>query len=222
MHFLQLEEQVVISICLTPLFRDGNTEESIHLLCRLAVLTTGACERCFGIECQLLEAVVEHVASQLTHQIDHVLLRRTLQHLWQLVELILQRDTATFCFGIGHDSNERFVVMVHRIDRALTVVGTTRHLCPEGFDLRFDGINIDITDYDDRLVIRTIPFMVVVPQGLVFKIIDHRRIADHVTLRVLRTRVHLRVHLFPDTTTRRTTRTPFLEDDTTFGIDFFR
>ena len=222
MHLLQLEEQVVEGVGLATLFRDSDTIESVHLLRCLAVLTSGAGERCFGIECQFLEAVVEHVASQLAYQIKHILLRRTLQHVGQLVELILQRDTAAFGFGIGHDSNERFVVMVDGIDRTLAVVGTTRHLCPQSLDLRFDGIDIDVTYHDDRLIIRTVPFMVVVPQGLVLKIIDHRRVSDHVTLCVLCTRVHLRVHLFPYTTTRGTTCTPFLQDDTTLGIDLFR
>ena len=63
--------------------------------------------------------------------------------------------------------------------------------------------------------------MVVVAQRLICEIIDDRGVADDVTLRVLGTRVHLRVHLFPYTTARRATRTPFFEDDAALRIDLF-
>ena len=63
--------------------------------------------------------------------------------------------------------------------------------------------------------------MVVVAEGLVCEIIDDRGVTDDVTLSILRTRVHLRVHLFPYTTARRATCTPFLEDDASLRIDLF-
>ena len=170
---------------------------------------------------ELREAVIEHVASQLADEVEHVFLRRSLHSFGQLVELILHRHAAAFSFFIRHDSHQRFVVVVDRIDRPLAVVGTTRNICPEGFDLRLYGINIDVAHYDDRLVVRTVPFMVVVTQGLISEVIDDGGIADDVTFGVLGTRVHLRVHLFPYTATRCATCTPFLEDDAALCIDLF-
>ena len=111
--------------------------------------------------------------------------------------------------------------MVDGIDRPLAVVGTTGDIRPEGFNLRLDGIDVDVTHYDNRLVVRSVPFMVVVTEGLVCEIIDDRGVADDVTFGVLGTRVHLRVHLFPYTPACRATRTPFLEDDAALRIDLF-
>ena len=112
--------------------------------------------------------------------------------------------------------------MIDRVYRTLAEVHTTRHIFPELFDLRLDSIHIDIADNDDRLVVRSVPFMVVVAQRLILEVIDHGRVADHVALCILRTWVHLRVQFFPDTTLRRTTRTPLLQNDTALGIDLFR
>ena len=111
--------------------------------------------------------------------------------------------------------------MVDGIDRPLAVVGTAGNIRPEGFDLRLNGIDIDVAHYDDRLVVRTVPFMVVVAEGLVCEIIDDRGVTDDVALGVLGTRVHLRVHLFPYTPARRATCTPFFEDDAALRIDLF-
>ena len=139
----------------------------------------------------------------------------------QLVELILHGHAAAFRFFVRHDSHQRFVVVVDGIDRPLAVVGTTGNICPKGFDLRLDGIDIDVTHYDDCLVVRTVPFMVVVAEGLVCEIIDDRGVADDVTLGVLGTRVHLRVHLFPYTPARRAPRTPFFKDDAALCVNLF-
>ena len=68
-----------ISVRLAPLFGDGDSKECVHLLCRLAVLTSCARERSFRIQRQLLETVVEHVACQFAHQVQRVLLRGALQ-----------------------------------------------------------------------------------------------------------------------------------------------
>ena len=138
-----------------------------------------------------------------------------------MVKLILHGHAATFSFFVRHDSHQRFVIVVDGIDRPLAVVGTTGNICPEGFDLRLDGIDIDVAHYDDRLVVRTVPFMVVVAEGLVCEIIDDRGVADDVTFGVLGTRVHLRVHLFPYTPACRAARTPLLKDDAALRIDLF-
>ena len=144
-----------------------------------------------------------------------------MQHLRQLIELILQCDTTTLCFRIGHDSYQRFVIMVHRVDRTLTEVLTTRYICPQRFDLRLDSIHIDITYYDDSLVVRAIPFMVVIAQRLVLEVIDHSRVTDHIAFRILCTRIHLRIQLFPDTTVSCTTGAPFFQDHTALGVYLF-
>ena len=64
--------------------------------------------------------------------------------------------------------------------------------------------------------------MIIVAQRLVGKVINNGGIAYHITLGILRTRIHLRVHLLPYTTTRGATGAPFLEDDSAFGIYLFR
>ena len=111
--------------------------------------------------------------------------------------------------------------MIDRVDGSLSEVRTTRYIGPEGFDLGFDSIYIDVTDHDDRLIVRSVPFMVVVAQGLVSEVIDDGRVTDHVPFGVLRARVHLRIQFFPDTATCGTTGSPLFEDDTALGVDLF-
>ena len=111
--------------------------------------------------------------------------------------------------------------MVHRVDGTFAEILTTRHICPQRFDLRLNGIHINVTHYDDRLIIRTIPFVIVIAQGLILKIIDHSRVTDHIAFGVLRTRVHQLVQLLPDTAVGRATGTPFLQNYTALSVDLF-
>ena len=218
MHGFQLEEEVLERLGLTSLFGDGDGVERIHFLSALAVLASCAGERRFGIQRQFRETVIEHIADQAAQHIDHVCLCGTLEHLGQLIELILHSDTAAFRLGVGNDYYQRFLVVVHRVDRALTIVGTTRYVRPEGFDLRLNTIHIDVTHYNNSLIIRAIPFLIIVTQCLILKIIDHRRVPDHISFRVLRARVHARVHLFPYAPARGASGTPFLQDDATLSV----
>ena len=218
-HLLQLEDQVVERIGLTSLFGHKDHLKSVHLLRCLAVVRQSSCERSIGVESEFRETVIEHFAHQVTHSVEHILLCGTLQHLGQLVELILERDTATFGFGVGDDRYERFVVMVDGVDRTLSVVSATRHICPKGLYLRFNTVHVDVADYDDRLIVGTVPFMVVVTECLVLEVIDDGGVADDIAFRVLRTRVHELVQFLPYTSACGTSGSPLLEDHATLGID---
>ena len=111
--------------------------------------------------------------------------------------------------------------MVDRIDGTFAIVRATRYICPETFDLRLDSIDIDVPDHDDSLIVRSIPFMVVIAERLVFKVVDYCGVADHVAFGILRAGIHFGVHLFPYTAAGSTSGTPFLQNDTTLRINLF-
>ena len=220
-HFLQLEEEVVESLGLAAFLGQDDGIEGIHFLDRFAVIATGCGEGVVGVEYQFGETVVEHVTSQVTHHSEHVLLRGRLHDCGQLVEFVLQCHAAVFRLFVRDDGYERFVVMVNRINGALAVVGTSRHICPECFYFRFDGIHIDISNDYDGLVIGSVPFLVIIAQRLVFEIIDDGGVAYDIAFGILGTRVHFRVQFFPYPTSSCTSCAPFLAYDASFRVYLF-
>ena len=217
-HLLQLVEQIVQRLCLPSLFGDIDGVESVHQFHGFAVLAAAGGERCFRVERQLRETVVQHVTDQFAHEVKHILLRRSLQRGRHLVELILQRDTAALSLGVGYDSHQRLVIMVDGVDRPLAVVSTARHVGPEGLYLLLNAVHVDVAHYDDCLVVRAVPLMVVVTQCLVGEVVDDGGVAYHVALGVLRARVHLCVQLPPYTTACRAACAPLLQYHAALGV----
>ena len=119
---------------------------------------------------------------------------------------------------VGYYGNDRLLVVVHGVEGTLAAVLACRHICPQGFYLRLDGIHIDITYHYNGLVIRSVPFLIVRAQSVVSEVVDDCRVANHISLGVLASRVHQRVEGFPHTAVGIRACAPFLADDTALGI----
>ena len=111
--------------------------------------------------------------------------------------------------------------MINRVYRAFTEVLTAWHICPKCFDFCLHRIHIDITDNDNSLIIRTVPFVVIITKRLILKVINDRSISYHITLGILRAGIHFLLHLRPDTPICCTAGTPFFANNSTLGINLF-
>ncbi len=87
-------------------------------------------------------------------------------------------------------------------------------------DLFFHGIDIKITNNNNSLQIRAIPFMVEVSDGFVFKIIDHGSIPDHIPFGIFTAFVDHGSQCIAHAFVGRSVHAPLFADYTPFQIDF--
>ena len=93
-------------------------------------------------------------------------------------------------FGIGKDADDGFFVFRNQVSLFLRgICRGNRNIRHQGFDLVFDPIDVDIADYDDRLVFRAIPRFVEVVQGFMVETLQTVQIADYVAVLVFRASV---------------------------------
>ena len=81
-------------------------------------------------------------------------------------------------------------------------------------------VDVDITHNDDSLVVRTVPFMVIVAEFLVLEVVNDRHKTYRQTHTILRTGVQLGQYTLEDTLCGGRTELPLLVDDTAFLVDF--
>ena len=80
-------------------------------------------------------------------------------------------------------------------------------------------VHIDITHYDDSLIIRTIPFLIVGTQCLGLEAVDDRHQTDGQTLAILRTRIGLRQGTLQHALRRTFAQSPLVMNDIALLVD---
>ena len=73
----------------------------------------------------------------------------------------------------------------------LRSIGVYLDTTKETLDLCLNMVYINITDNDDSLIVRTIPFLIIGTEGLGLETVDNAHQTDRHTLTILRTRIHL-------------------------------
>ena len=81
----------------------------------------------------------------------------------------------------------RVVGYFHRDHLARLTLGTD--VAKEAFDLGFRLVHIDVAHHDHALVLRVIPFLVVIPQLLMFEVIHHLHPSDGQSVTIFAVRV---------------------------------
>ena len=126
------------------------------------------------------------------------------------------------CLFVGSNSHSGLAVEIYRIKWPFATVSTCRHVCPEGFNLCFNLVHINIADYDNRLIVRTIPFVVISTECIILKIIDNRCITNDIAFAVLGVRIKFCANDVAHTTSGIVTSAPFFANHTTLCINLFR
>ena len=166
--------------------------------------------------------MVEHTTNELMHEILCIFSQGSLQSLRNLFMEILNRLHSLLCLFIGSNSHCRLSIKINGVQRSLTTIFAGRNICPQGLNLLFDLIYIDITDNDNSLVIRSIPFMIIRTKCIVLKVIDDGRIADNIAFAILGVRIKFRANDIAHAAIGIVAGTPFFANNTTLGINFFR
>ncbi len=135
--------------------------------------------------------------------------------------LVFQLDTGVLCFRVQRNSHKRLFVVLHRIERAFSTVCTSGHICPQSLNFLLYLVHINIAHHNYRLIIRTIPFLVVAAQCIISKVINHCRVANHVAFCILASRIFQRTNFFPQPAVSRASRTPFFTNHTTLIVYLF-
>ena len=90
----------------------------------------------------------------------------------------------------------------------------------EFLDLGLGAVNIHITNYNDGLVVGTIPFLVVVAQHFGLEVVNYLHKTDWHTATVLAARIEVLEISFQHTHHGTCAHTPLLVDHTTLFVDF--
>ena len=76
---------------------------------------------------------------------------------------------------------DRLVVVRHRIFLHLCSIRVKRDRTEEFLDNLFCMVHVHITNYYDSLIVWTIPFLIVLAQSIVFKVVHHAHKSDRKT-----------------------------------------
>ena len=87
---------------------------------------------------------------------------------------------------------DSLLIVGHSLRHHLGRIGIDLDAGEEFLDLCLHVVHIDIAHYDDGLIIRTIPFLIVGTQCLGLEAVDDRHQTHGQTLAILRTRIGLR------------------------------
>ena len=218
-HLLEFVEQSGVGFGFLTLLGDSDGGEGVAEFDEFEVSGSGADVRCVGFHGSLLEAGIKHLSDEVTASVEQVRHVRTLHVDGRLRVLPVELDTRLLRLFVGNDGNDRFVVVVNRVQGSFAAVGTFGHIRPECFDLCLNGIDVDIADYDNSLVVRSVPLVVVVAERLVGKVIDNGCIANDVAFAVLAVGEHQCAALLPESALRIGSGTPLFADNATFGIN---
>ncbi len=111
--------------------------------------------------------------------------------------------------GVGHGIVDTFFGILGHFDRR-------EHL----LDFAFDVGRVDVTDYDDSLIVGTIPCLIVVADSLRLEVVDHFHDADRQTMSVFAVGIDGGEEFFEDTHLANHGAAPFFMNHTTFLVDF--
>ena len=114
---------------------------------------------------------------------------------------------------------DSLLIVGHSLRHHLGRIGIDLDACEEFLDLILHMVHIDITHYDDSLIIRTIPLLIVGTQCLGLEAVDDRHQTDGQTLAILRTRIGLRQGALQHALRGTLTQAPLVVNDVTLLID---
>ena len=83
-------------------------------------------------------------------------------------------------------------------------------------------VNIHVAHHDNTLISGVIPFLVVVAQLLIFKVIHHAHQSNGETSAIFRTRIELREVAFEHSAAGASAQTPLFVYHSAFLVNFFR
>ena len=119
------------------------------------------------------------------------------------------------------DNEDRLCIIWNRIGcnqcTVLWQYNATEHL----LDLLFYLVNVYVTNYDDTLIVRTIPLLVVSLQEWTLEVIDNLHKSYRHAMTVLRTRIELRQIALQHTLVSTCAKTPFFVDNATLFLYLF-
>ena len=83
------------------------------------------------------------------------------------------------------DDNDRLSVVRHLFCYDRSLVGWILERAEEFLDLLLGVVNINVTNYDDGLVVGMIPLLIVVAQFLRLEVVDYRHESDRIAYAIL-------------------------------------
>ena len=208
-------------VCLgTSILRSGEAELTstscltVECLQRLHVLAflghTNQFEAVLGLRQQILAIVsicLEEGAALLLCHLVQALAHHARDHIRQIaLDKIAKISFLLFREGIVLHHNHQlthlhFLILIEDIDSLAVVgnglsnylgsIGVNLDTTKEFLNLSLHVININITNYDDGLIVWTIPLVIVGLKSSGFEAIDDRHQTDRHAQTILRTRIHL-------------------------------
>ena len=171
---------------------------------------------------EFFEAFVEHHGSHahgiLVHQVVHVAL-----HLVRIGVVFPEEEAhgRRELLVRGH-ADDGLVIVLYRHVVALGRILRLGNRAEDVLDLGFDFIDIDVADHHDTLVVRAIPFLIIVAQYLVREVVHHLHQADRHALRILVARIDGREDLLVEAHLGVLAAAPLLVDHAALTVDVLR
>ena len=149
----------------------------------------------------------------------HRSLNRRPAFLRQVIMLIKQEKNGVSCLLVGRHRNKRFFIIGNLSLFPFGGIYRSRDIAKHLMNLALDLCHIHISNNDDRLLVRTIPFPVIGSQFFRFEILNHLDCTDRHPIGVTASRIHLWQLLLPKTGLRILPCAPLLTNHATFLCD---
>ena len=200
--------------------RHSNRESLLSFCVDIFFIASASAHKgAFGLQRSLGQAFVKqantHIFHILVYQITHIPFERVgcrvvfHHHLHDRGRLLL----------VFINDNDGFVVVGNRLAKHRSGVCGVLHRTEKLFNFGFDMVNIHVAHHDNTLISGVIPFLVVVAQLLIFKVIHHAHQSNGETSAIFRTRIELREVAFEHSAAGASAQTPLFVYHSAFFIN---
>ena len=139
----------------------------------LAKLGTSLHERRIGFLSKLGQTLVEGHGDDVFEDAGHIADLRKLDSIGQRVGLVHDSKDVVVLLGVTGYSHQWLLVVLNWEVYAFCFILRVVDIRPKSLNLLLHSIDINITDNENTLQVRTIPLVIVVAQFVVSKVIDH-------------------------------------------------
>ena len=187
----------------------------------LAVFHVRTHERWIRLLCNFLNTVAKHVGNRCIGIITDEFEERSLLLTRHGIMLHHEENKIACLLLVLLNADERLSIVRHREIHTLSCIGgrsldVGEHL----LNFVFRAVHIDITHHDDGLEVRSIPFLIVSTEHIVWEVHDHVHGSNRHTLSIFAAWIDVRERTLIHALHGRAAHTPLLVDHTTFLVDF--
>ena len=176
-------------------------------------------ERAVGLLLQLLQTVVEHTDGCILHEVDEQILDVTLDFIGNGVRLYIHLHNAILHLLILVNDNDGLGIVGHSLSHDGSRILWHLDGREEFLDFLLHLVHVEVTYYDDSLVVGTIPLLVVVAQHLRLEVVDNLHQTDGHAVTILRARIQLGQVALKHSHHGTGTQTPLLMNHTTLLLN---